>query len=978
MFNYTVDFKENGVWREEPRFSRPIIDESTLVESLDSGSMRMYLYGRKQRIEPFTPIRIGIYEVDSPAYDVIDMTKEERAKYLKEVIYRISGDSTVEQKRFEYNMPGVPEVFLHTVQTLELTKLLERDICDTLTFTNKLGRNYLDGATKVNIINTYQGGMELRLSVDGNYMSPMALNSVETVKSAECLYASGTMALGNENWHCSGGSIKVVDPDGEEEIVGNCTNVHRKSDFPSTMHYYYAVFTATREIQFKKIGAYKVVYTMNLERDIYGGSVKNHYEWTTTIEVIDGVISPSYYTVTQVLERILSAGVTRTKDTPQKYTLDPVIAERFKNVQSPEFYLPQGTLWEALLAVGGYIHGIPRLMWNEKTDKPDIVTFDMLGETVGKDITARVAAYTETIRADNYCDSIDSVVQNVLNTRDRKQGTIIDPCAGGFKSVRCDDSTVEISNDNAIITTALPIDTISKVLVKRVGDENYKDITPYLFEAAEYDGVLSEYTASYPYSKAWALRYEQGGNQITGLTFKLESVGSISAAFKKPAIENILGAVGVSVPSNYKDLAFQIEYVPYINMRVVQKKTYGTGKDGGTMFYNQGANRVENEVYGENMKGVVARLGNGEQMRTYHFKTYVEIPKCGQTVEGMYISQVSVEYELLFIKCTIILTPNFNRLAQYLGTFTEFRLYDVSERQCENRYINYGKDIILGSRKVDGGFLPDSGKTVFLNTLSPNIVAENEQITGVYAWGSDDDGNYDYKTVMLSCSSFAFGNSLAFTFEYLDNYSAGDKSSNSGENSKRIKQAVPYGNKYGELKYLNIHCFSASDGVNPHDLPEIADRDSLSLSSVKMSYVGDKALQVEKDSREKINVTLQLHIRANQKSVVIGSRFAQNNGLVTNSVDNDRRPVMYLLKSRLNPFNDIIDITGAKSVKYTLNIKDSATNNYVAFNANTADYKSWAIVDPLDHRLYVGKNLDDVVDGEEPNKLYISFAGGER
>ena len=87
---------------------------------------------------------------------------------------------------------------------------------------------------------------------------------------------------------------------------------------------------------------------------------------------------------------------------------------------------------------------------------------------------------------------------------------------------------------------------------------------------------------------------------------------------------------------------------------------------------------------------------------------------------------------------------------------------------------------------------------------------------------------------------------------------------------------------------------------------------------------------------------------------------------------------MYLLKSRLNPFNDIIDITGAKSVKYTLNIKDSATNNYVAFNANTADYKSWAIVDPLDHRLYVGKNLDDVVDGEEPNKLYISFAGGER
>ena len=982
MFNYTVELKENGVWREELRWERPILDTTTLDESLDSGTMRLWLYGRKQRIEPFTPIRFKIYEVYIDTPDIMYMKEEDRAPYLKKVIYRISGDSTVEQKRFAYKMPGALEVFLHTIQTLEPTKLLERDICDTLTFTNKLGRNYLEGATKVNIVNTRQGGTELTLSVDGYYLSPMALNSVETVASARCLYDRGNTEKSDRDWHCSGGSIKVINPDGDSENVGICSSVvEDEGNGLGHDYHYYGVFSATKEITFTKNGVYQVVYTMILEKKFtdFGDAHQVEYEWTATITVIDGLVAPSYYTITKIINRILSAGVTRTKDAPQKYTLDLAIAEKFKDVQSPEFYIPHGTMWEALSAVGGYIHGIPRLIWNKETDKPDVVTFDLLDEAVNKDITARVAAYTETIKADSYCDSINSVVENVLNTRDRKQGTILDPCAGGFKSVRCDDTTIEIADDSAIITTALPIDTISKVLVKKVGDNSYKDITPYLFEAAEYDGVLSEYTSSYPHSKAWALRYEQGSNQITGLAFKLESVNSVDAAIKKPAIENILEAVGVTVPSHYKDLVFQIEYVPYINMRVVQKKTYGTGKGGGTMFYNQGANRVESEVYGENMRGTVARLGNGEQLRTYHFMTYVELPRCGQMIDGMYITNVATEYERSFIKCTLTLTPHFNRLAQYLGTFTEFRLYDVSERQCASRYVNYGTDVILGARESDGGIIPVEGKTEFINTLSPNTVDEG-QITCVYAWGSsdgvDDNGNSieeNHTCVLLPCSSFALGNSLAFTFEYADNYSAGYKSSDSGESAKRIKQAVPYGNVYGEFQYLNLRFHSSADGVNPHDLPQVS---GVPGGGAILSFSGNKALVIEKDSREKPNITLQMHIRANQKSVVIGSRLAQNNGLVTNSVDNANRPVMYLLKDRLLQFNDFVDTADAKPIDYALSVNSEATENYIVFNADTIGYKSWAIVDPRENRLYVGKNLDDIVDGEDPNKLYISFVGG--
>ena len=51
---------------------------------------------------------------------------------------------------------------------------------------------------------------------------------------------------------------------------------------------------------------------------------------------------------------------------------------------------------------------------------------------------------------------------------------------------------------------------------------NSADITPYLFEAAEYDNLTS-YKGSYPYAKEWALRYAQGDNKITGLCLKAET-----------------------------------------------------------------------------------------------------------------------------------------------------------------------------------------------------------------------------------------------------------------------------------------------------------------------------------------------------------------------------------------------------------------------------------------------------------------------
>ena len=54
----------------------------------------------------------------------------------------------------------------HTIELIELTKLLERDVCDTMTVTNSLYRDYAVG---VNLATVTSSGLG---SYKGNFMTP--------------------------------------------------------------------------------------------------------------------------------------------------------------------------------------------------------------------------------------------------------------------------------------------------------------------------------------------------------------------------------------------------------------------------------------------------------------------------------------------------------------------------------------------------------------------------------------------------------------------------------------------------------------------------------------------------------------------------------------------------------------------------------------------------------------------------------------
>ena len=194
------------------------------------------------------------------------------------------------------------------------------------------------------------------------------------------------------------------------------------------------------------------------------------------------------------------------------------------------------------------------------------------------------------------------------------------------------------------------------------------------------------------------------------------------------------------------------------------------------------------------MKGVIARLGNEIIRRTYYFNRYSQLPKCGELVnidgKMMYVAIVDREFDQRLIKATITFTPNFNKLAEYVGLNSNFRLYDISEKQSVDRYVNYGEYIAIAS---DGFNFGSPVSPLFRNMEAFAKVftqtAGDHNISAAVAIRSREFGNEYGNKIARPVVSFASGNSLCFAFDYADNFGAGYQSTNKYDNDKKARTA---------------------------------------------------------------------------------------------------------------------------------------------------------------------------------------------
>lgn len=688
------------------------------------------------------------------------------------------------------------------------------------------------------------------------------------------------------------------------------------------------------------------------------------------ISIVNDIPSVPRIQLNAVCRRIFEGSLGRREKDPVPFHLDDTTEQWFSQITAPEYCFTRSTLYEVLMEIGGTkeVNSVPRLLWNDETNAFDTITFVKQGDSQDEYTLpdgVKISGKEVDVTSEDYCEEFDSYAENMVNTLDATRGSIVEPGANGdtYYWYAPTSEELTITDNTAIIGTSKPIYRVIKLMANYGGKS--ADITPYLFEAAEYDNLTS-YKGSYPYAKRFALRYAQGDNKITGLCYKRETMTELGEVTANMAIYNILraqGIIGNDDTPGICNIGFNITYISINTGRVKQRKPYLDWKGSGTLFYNQGGNVVEMDYYGNHLKNRLAKVGNPIKKITFRLKDQTP-PKIGQVYydeedeELLYISQVDEEVGLTYTLITMWCTRNVNKLYSYTAINSRKRQYAIDERMSVDRHINISENIYIGDDvdESDTSFT-STGITTFMSEFSGS--STTEPVGRAITRGMNGDDYVGESQVAHSVVCAAFGNSIYFGFRYADNYSAGNQSVDLAS-AKRMVRAVPYGDDNGMFDYLQVRLQTGGFvGRNEYPEYEYAIGDP-ATNILRFQQSGNHGrIPVYKDSRDIIHVEVQEHFIATRRSIIIGSELAFCNRLIRGT---SAAFGIAFLPYRLNEQRETLTIQDSYKAgnlpASAVTISGRKATISARTNTTGAAAKSWAIYNQSNNRLVIGENMD--------------------
>lgn len=698
-------------------------------------------------------------------------------------------------------------------------------------------------------------------------------------------------------------------------------------------------------------GEYQLIYQIAAPR--VGG---NAQLFSYSVVIVTNYAPLPRWTAKGVIERLLLKAETLAEGEKPRFHLNAEQAEQFDKIEMPEVHFTNCTLREALQTVGSVVHGEPRLRGNE-------IIFDMYGSSERSGVPIRTyggKTYSQTI--EGAVTAVDSTVDNLVSTMGYAKGVTVDPYAGGYKTVRTETLYARIQDDNMLIQVSNGINRVIKLEASYAGKFTDIDITPYVFEESEYTR-MSAYTELYPSSRVFALYYTTGGTTIQGLNYKIPN--AISSTYGDYAIVRILKAETGNDSLNlepYPLLAFRVTYESITSARVKQSKQYTESPLPTEIAYNQGQNLIESGYFGENLKGVVARLGNVDKVITIIKRGLPKIPKVGTLYDDdYYISAVAVEVMPFYTKITLALSKDFNRYSDFVGVNSQRRFFEVSEKQAYDSFIHYRDYVVIGDKQNVTRGADVSAKEI-VKIFNPT---DGTAVSYVQATSYEKD-NTEIAQVVLPVKALPLGNSAVFTFKYKDNYSAGDQAvyHSSDEVTRYFQQGTQYKNFYGYIDNLSLGYYDK--GLTP---TSVDDQNNVALSlpekygsgRVKLP-VGENLkftlahLQVSIGPTEIPTFTYQIDFVSNRKDIVIGSGLARNLPLIAGAQTNNSAK-LYVLPSRLNKFAQKVDLTNARLIHDYANGGVTANARMATFDAQISPVsgQAWVMADS-DGNVLIGEN----------------------
>lgn len=902
----------------------PIKWSQLLDEQLDEASL-MLIRTKTKNIPPLTDV-------------VITMWNEKDPSVTQTLNMIVASDKSDE-------IPAGSGRYNHEMYLIEQTKYLEGFLCRSQGYVNSLGKTYPEYAQTVEPDIVIEGGEIYADDPAETISSPLGVGTVTFPSLYEMFPDGWSFPAASETY------------DNTVSVIQNGVEIAKQSEYnqPVTATVVQGIIQVVYRFFLGKYPPLQQVYgTMTYQVNIVGLNVSPLPKWNART----------------VIERALTIAETLREGDAPRFTLNAEQAAQFESIETPEFNFTQSTLREILQEVGRYVHGEPRL-------RDNVIYYDMYGSDEPTDVYyANYAAQSFQQTVERYATNLDSNVDNFVNALGYARGVIVEPYSGAYKTVQTETLYARITEDNMMISTKYPIRGITSVKCGLVnGSVPAADITPYVVESSEYNR-MSSYSELYPDSKAYALYYTVGERNIYGLGFKYPEI--TGGAFAEYAIVNILrAATGTSVtPNDYPLLAFEVTYEPIFPARVQQSKSCILDlKKQRTIAYNQGQNVIETHYYGENMKGVIARLGNVDRTLTFVQRGLPSLPKIGTIYEDdYYVSAVAAEMHPTYTKVSIALSQDFNRYSDYVGISSTKRFYEVSERQAYDSHIAYRDYVIIGDAAQN------AGDALFDVTDLSEIFTQSgsmEPLSLLLAQGEDAGGNA-LPEIALPLNVAAMGNAALITTKYDDNYSAGNNSTYQSEGNVTgyFTNGVAYSDVHGNIEYLHLNYYTGGTVPTSQDQQNqigLSLPDATYVDGVGKAYIstGSRPLWVKKGSTEIPSLPYQMDFVTNRRNIVVGSALAKNCPFVSGT-QSGHGAVLYVLPKRLNKFKLTADLTGATQIKdYTGGSGITATNGTISFAAQTSPVsgQAWVMADKTTGEVLIGCNRaitpedEDILDG---------------
>lgn len=413
------------------------------------------------------------------------------------------------------------------------------------------------------------------------------------------------------------------------------------------------------------------------------------------------------------------------------------------------------------------------------------------------------------------------------------------------------------------------------------------------------------------------------------------------------------------------EFRFKIEYVPYTetNLFTYRERKLNESEELTTQNYNQQANVISSDVLGE-LHDRISKSNTGSQkQQSYVHKDTDEKLKVGYRNGDYIITSAAHSVGMRGINSHYSLDKYFVKLNTYVAVLEKWRQSSIPSENIVRRQLTINKFAKFSHDKAastGGLFLP--------------LYLQTKEITNIrYGALAGMTGS----RYVISANSYPFNNNIVIEATIPSNSVAGSQSAPS-EAKQRFDLPLRYtdGNGRFDNKHpLDIFSIAFFSKYESEMTKEESDQLPLSKDIDITTRFFEFREEVDKDAREQLAISLQLHHIDTTGKLYINRGFAAQNGLVGGPGLTNELVAAHL---RIKPFNqDIIDSTDIGSISpASFIITDTSIVCPQPTNTSGAVSAAYAILKPLENNKYEVLYWVDEETNKwaNPRRIFINFS----